>query len=634
MKTVTKKNKFKKWSIRIILAVCLILGALMISKLLGKSTNSTIAVQSTNVVVKGELAVTLSGSGPISPSDRETLSSSVEGTVITNNMEDGKYYHKGDILIELDKTDALMDLENAENNILDKQLSLQDQQDSITTLDVIAPFDGTVSDINVKVGDHVKADTILLTLSNQSQIIVNLPFISSYISKMKVGDTINLFSPDYVMETLSGVIISINENPYFASAGSQLNDVEVLVTNPGLLKEGMEVTGEWSYNGATYSSVDYSTLSYFNYKTITSEEVGKVEEILVKKNQFVTAGSTIIQLGNDSLVRNYDSAKLQLKNQEYQLQVSQNNLNKYTIVAPIDGYIINSVDLTVGAELKSGTSIAEMIKTDSFTFDISVDELDISKVSIGQTVEITLDAIESTSEIPIVGEVTNIAIDSSSENGVTTYPVTVSFSSQDGILGGMNADGEILLEKKPETLYVPIEAVTTMGKRSFVYLKGDSASVASGMETGNMKLNEKNADVKECSNMPTDFDPNNVPATSDLHSDTSTTQMNRPRSSTGTNSTTTSSGNFFSKLLNKLKGDVSDADVTVNYYDGSVMVPVETGINNELYIEIISGLSEGDVIILPQTSESTSTSTSNPFGGGGGGGGGMPPEGVPGGNLR
>lgn len=44
-----------------------------------------------------------------------------------------------------------------------------------------------------------------------------------------------------------------------------------------------------------------------------------------------------------------------------------------------------------------------------------------------------------------------------------------------------------------------------------------------------------------------------------------------------------------------------------NYYQGAILVPVETGLYNENYIEIVSGLKEGDIVILPQQSTSTSS---------------------------
>jgi HlyD family secretion protein len=36
------------------------------------------------------------------------------------------------------------------------------------------------------------------------------------------------------------------------------------------------------------------------------------------------------------------------------------------------------------------------------------------------------------------------------------------------------------------------------------------------------------------------------------------------------------------------------------YYANAVFTPVETGINNDQFIEIVSGLKEGDEVVLPQ----------------------------------
>lgn len=69
-----------------------------------------------------------------------------------------------------------------------------------------------------------------------------------------------------------------------------------------------------------------------------------------------------------------------------------------------------------------------------------------------------------------------------------------------------------------------------------------------------------------------------------------------------------------------------------SYYKGAVLRPVEVGINNDSYIEIVSGLNEGDIVVLPPLSTgSTSTQTTsqqgfNIMGGFGGPGGGMPGE--------
>ena len=63
-----------------------------------------------------------------------------------------------------------------------------------------------------------------------------------------------------------------------------------------------------------------------------------------------------------------------------------------------------------------------------------MDELDVGNVEVGQTVEVTADALENQT---FTGKVTNISSESSQSNGVTNYPVTVTLDTADGLLPGM-----------------------------------------------------------------------------------------------------------------------------------------------------------------------------------------------------
>lgn len=71
-----------------------------------------------------------------------------------------------------------------------------------------------------------------------------------------------------------------------------------------------------------------------------------------------------------------------------------------------------------------------------------------------------------------------------------------------------------------------------------------------------------------------------------------------------------------------------------SYYDGATLVLVETGISNDTYIEIISGLTQGQEVVLPKTSTASATTTTGTNRGRNGGfmtGGAAMPVGGPGG---
>ena len=62
---------------------------------------------------------------------------------------------------------------------------------------------------------------------------------------------------------------------------------------------------------------------------------------------------------------------------------------------------------------------------------------------------------------------------------------------------------------------------------------------------------------------------------------------------------------------------------TVMFEGQAMQVPVQTGLSNDTMTEIVSGLKEGDTVVL------TSTTTTNQFRGGGPGFGGPPPGAIP-----
>ena len=90
------------------------------------------------------------------------------------------------------------------------------------------------------------------------------------------------------------------------------------------------------------------------------------------------------------------------------------------------------------------------------TFEMSVDELDVRSVQVGQKVQVTADAVEGKT---FTGTVTNISLESSQSNGVTNYPVTVTMEEAGELLPGMNVDGVIILEEAQDTLMIPVEAL-------------------------------------------------------------------------------------------------------------------------------------------------------------------------------
>ena len=116
----------------------------------------------------------------------------------------------------------------------------------------------------------------------------------------------------------------------------------------------------------------------------------------------------------------------------------------------------DNVDPSSGAS--SGSSyMAVIYDMSALEFQMDVHELDISKVQVGQKVEITVDALDGKT---YTGYVDTININGTTQNGITNYPVTIRVDgAPEELYPGMNVSAKIISEEVGNVLCVPVEAV-------------------------------------------------------------------------------------------------------------------------------------------------------------------------------
>ena len=105
---------------------------------------------------------------------------------------------------------------------------------------------------------------------------------------------------------------------------------------------------------------------------------------------------------------------------------------------------------------------------------MAIDETDISKIQVGQRVEVTADAMPGET---FGGTVTNISLEGSSQGGVSTYPVTVTLDNTDKLLPGMNINAKIVIGSASGVLCIPADALM---RDNQVYVKDDSGHRGTG----------------------------------------------------------------------------------------------------------------------------------------------------------
>lgn len=159
------------------------------------------------------------------------------------------------------------------------------------------------------------------------------------------------------------------------------------------------------------------------------------------------------------------NAKASLLRAEVALQMASDALEDTRVVAPIGGTIIQksvergTVISSPTRDVGGGTVLMRMANLDTVQVRAMVDETDIGKVQPNQRATITVDAYP---QRPFNGVVLKIEPQATVNQNVTMFPVLVRIGNGDGLLKpGMNAEVEISMGQREGVVAVPVAALRT-----------------------------------------------------------------------------------------------------------------------------------------------------------------------------
>ena len=429
---------------------------------------------STAAAERGNLDVTITGSGVMEAMEQYDIVPMKQGKIMTAPFEEGDYVEKDAVLFTLDNSDALINIQKAQNSLakadITNKSNLETMEDWVST----APVTGYISGLNLKVGDTVNANTEVCTITNDDEITVKIPFSAAHVDNIYVGSSAQLTSADYMTSNIYGTVTDIDRTPIRSNDGGVMYNVEITLDNPGAIAGGMSFTA--TINGCLSAAAGTSEAA--DSEQLFTKASGKVVAVHYKNGDKVNAGDKILEISNSSTLDTIDKSGIEYDDLQLSLQSQYDELEDYTIKSPIAGTVIKKeykAGDTIGNSAQSIVlaTIADMSKM-KFTMD--VDELDISKIQVGQAVDVVADALE---DQVFAGTITQIIQEGESENGVTTYPVEVVIDTPGDLMIGMNVTATVVVESKADVLKVPVDAVTKQGGKSYVQvLKADAAAKA------------------------------------------------------------------------------------------------------------------------------------------------------------
>jgi len=164
----------------------------------------------------------------------------------------------------------------------------------------------------------------------------------------------------------------------------------------------------------------------------------------------------------------YESEKAALAQTQASLKEADENLNKTSVYAPMNGVVTSlKVELgerVLGSGYSSGTELLTVSDLSIMEATVDVDENDVVLVSVGDTSRVKIDAFSNKTFNGIVTEIGNSAASttsSSSQDQVVNYEVKIRLIDKDNaIRPGMSCDARVETDTKKGVWSVPIQSVT------------------------------------------------------------------------------------------------------------------------------------------------------------------------------
>ena len=177
-------------------------------------------------------------------------------------------------------------------------------------------------------------------------------------------------------------------------------------------------------------------------------------------------------------------AQLELDNARIQLQLMEDTLQKSRVDAPVAGVVLpprkseqDGQRLVTGGEVQQGALLLTIGDLDGLSVMGEVDEVDVAKVRLGQSVAIRGDAFP---EVELQGSITHVSSQAGQQEqggkGLPMFEVRAAIENltpaqRQQVRLGMSAHLEVVIYDKPDSLLVPLSAVRTANGTTWLHVR-------------------------------------------------------------------------------------------------------------------------------------------------------------------
>ena len=196
-------------------------------------------------------------SGTVAAAQEQTLQARSAGTVTAVYVKAGDKVKKGDVIIQLDDSEQLYNLEKQEYNMATKRLTASERERKLLETErnsllqkvedrkVTATFDGIIADLDVAVGDSLEAKDTVGTLVNIDYLTAEVEVTETDVSKLVVGQKVTFTFPALSKKTVEGYVVGWPAIGEVTSRGATVVKVKLRIDDyPEAILPNFSFTGK------------------------------------------------------------------------------------------------------------------------------------------------------------------------------------------------------------------------------------------------------------------------------------------------------------------------------------------------------------------------------------------------------
>ena len=512
IKKLPAKKKLLISAAALILVLALVLMLLPRREAMPQSSVNVVKELITGTAETGSITETFVSGGTIASVGARPVSLAGSVKLTGWAVSSGDYVEAGDLLATVDKSSVLSAISDLNELMATLDSAIESSRSDAASSAIYAPAPGRVKAVFVESGESVTdamyENSALMLLSLDGRMAVDIDA-----GDMSPGTALTVTLSDGT--ELSGSVYSISEGTAAvtvpdtaAEYGDTVTvsyDGDVIGTGILRINNPLRVVG---YAGTVSSvSVSAGAYVYSGQQLLTLTDTGysaRYETLLEKRRTLETQMQELFKAYETGGVYAASSGCVSGLNEDI---VTESNTVHASAAAYFDGSGGNTPGGQDGMPGGSGgmsggmgggsgaamngaqeaesdpdyimeeTELCTLTPYDTAEISLTVDELDISRLSIGQPVTVTLDALPGQS---FDGSITLIDPNGSSAGGDTKYTVTVSIARTQDMLEGMNASVTAELACHDGLLLIPAAALYEDAGGTYVYTGTDKNGEPSG----------------------------------------------------------------------------------------------------------------------------------------------------------